>query len=67
MRSGGASLFGARTTVLTDLAEPGPPKPRGRSRMDARATLDAIIFQLRMDGGANIGLALEVSGAPGAL
>lgn len=29
------------------LAEVDPPKPTGRPRVDARATLDAIIFRLR--------------------
>ena len=33
--------------VAPILAELDPPKPKGRPRVDARATLDAIIFRLR--------------------
>jgi putative transposase len=33
--------------VAPILAELDPPKPTGRPRVDARATLDAIIFRLR--------------------
>jgi transposase len=33
--------------VAPILAELDPPKPTGRPRVDARATLDAILFRLR--------------------
>jgi transposase len=33
--------------VAPILAELDPPKPRGRPRVDARASLDAILFRMR--------------------
>jgi putative transposase len=37
-------LWAEVTPILADL---DPPKPTGRPRVEARATLDAILFQLR--------------------